>query len=144
MSNYSNRTFIGEVEITGLNFSNKKVERECNLTNCDFLNNKTYSIKDVITVDLINNGEHVRFNWDYDLYHRFNEDIVRLNNVYGYGYVYKKYTLLGISMFVRVGSYSLRDNVENIFYNDEDVELAIVTCPNLSERLVKGLFKSSY
>ena len=127
---YTNRTFIGELEIKK---EMKYKDILCDLISEDFLNNKKYKFKYPIRATIINNN--IYFSDDYDLRNR-TENIVKLNNVYGQGTIYKKFNFFGIDMYVSVGYYNLRENTEIIEYSDEEVQLQILTCPNIEDRLV--------
>ena len=126
---YTNKTFIGELEIKK---EMKYKDLLCTLVSEDFLNNKKYQFKYPIKAKIINNN--IYFSDDYDLRNE-NEEIVKLNNVYGQGIIYKKFNFFGIEMYVLVGYYNLRKGTETIEYSDEDVELQILTCPNIEDRL---------
>lgn len=126
---YSNKTFIGELE---LKKEMKYKDLLCTLVSEDFLNNKTYKFKYPIKATIIN--ENIYFSDDFDLRNR-NEEIVKLNNVYGQGITYKKFNFFGIDMYITVGYYNLRKGTEIIEYSDEDVELQMLTCPNIEDRL---------
>ena len=126
---YSNKIFIGELE---LKKEMKYKDLLCNLISEDFLNNKKYQFKFPIRATIINNN--IYFSDDYDLRNR-TENIVKLNNVYGQGTIYKKFNFFGIDMYVSVGYYNLRENTEIIEYSDEEVQLQILTCPNIEDRL---------
>ena len=126
---YANKTFIGELE---LKKEMKYKDLLCNLISEDFLNNKKYQFKFPIRATIINNN--IYFSDDYDLRNETKE-IVKLNNVYGQGTIYKKFNFFGIDMYVSVGYYDLRKNTEKFEYSDEDVELQILTCPNIEDRL---------
>lgn len=126
---YSNKTFIGELEIK------KEIKYKdllCNLISEDFLNNKKYKFKYPIKAKIIN--ENIYFSDDFDLRNR-NEEIVKLNNVYGQGIIYKKFNFFGIEMYITVGYYNLRNGTETIEYSDEEIELQILTCPNIADKL---------
>ena len=126
---YSNKTFIGELE---LKKEMKYKDLLCDLISEDFLNNKKYKFKYPIKAQIINNN--IYFSDDYDLRNE-TEETVKLNNVYGKGIIYKKFNFFGIDMYVSVGYYDLRKNTEKFEYSDEDVELQILTCPNIEDRL---------
>ena len=126
---YSNKIFIGELE---LKKEMKYKDLLCTLISEDFLNNKKYKFKYPIRATIINNN--IYFSDDYDLRNR-TENIVKLNNVYGQGTIYKKFNFFGIDMYVSVGYYNLRENTEIIEYSDEEVQLQILTCPNIEDRL---------
>lgn len=126
---YANKTFIGDLE---LKKEMKYKDLLCTLVSEDFLNNKKYKFKYPITATIVN--ENIYFSDDYDLRHK-TEEIVKLNNVYGQGTIYKKFNFFGIDMYVSVGYYNLRENTETIEYSDENVELQILTCPNIEDRL---------
>ena len=126
---YSNKTFIGELE---LKKEMKYKDLLCTLVSEDFLNNKKYKFKYPIRATIIN--ENIYFSDDYDLRNR-TEEIVKLNNVYGQGTIYEKFNFFGIEMYIIVGYYNLRKGTETIEYSDEDVELQILTCPNIEDRL---------
>lgn len=129
MGNFANKTFIGELEITK---EMRYKDLLCTLISEDFLNNKTYKFKYPISAQIINNN--IYFSDDYDLRNR-TENIVKLNNVYGQGTIYKKFNFFGIEMYVLVGYYNLRKDTEIIEYSDEDIELQMLTCPNIEDRL---------
>lgn len=126
---YTNKTFIGELEIKK---EMKYKDLLCDLISEDFLNNKTYKFKYPIRATIIN--ENIYFSDDFDLRNR-NEEIVKLNNVYGQGVIYKKFNFFGIEMYVLVGYYNLRNGTEKIEYSDEEIELQMLTCPNIEDRL---------
>ena len=126
---YTNKIFIGDLEIKK---EMKYKDILCILISEDFLNNKTYKFKYPIIATIIN--ENIYFSDDYDLRNR-TENIVKLNNVYGQGTIYKKFNFFGIEMYVIVGYYNLRNDTEIIEYSDEDVELQMLTCPNIEDRL---------
>ena len=129
MGNFANKTFIGELEITK---EMRYKDLLCTLISEDFLNNKTYKFKYPIEATIINNK--IYFSDDYDLRHK-TEEIVKLNDVYGRGTIYKKFNFFGIDMYIDIGYYNLRENTENILYSDEEVELMILTYPNIEDRL---------
>ena len=126
---YTNKTFIGDLEIKK---EMKYKDILCTLISEDFLNNKKYKFKYPISVTIIN--ENIYFSDDYDLRNK-TEETVKLNNVYGQGTIYKKFNFFGIEMYVTIGYYNLRKGTEIIEYSDEDVELQILTCPNIEDRL---------
>ena len=126
---YTNKTFIGELE---LKKEMKYKDLLCTLISEDFLNNKKYQFKYPIRAQIINNN--IYFSDDYDLRHK-TEEIVKFNNVYGQGDIYKKFNFFGIDMYILVGYYNLREGTEVIEYSDEDVELQMLTCPNIEDRL---------
>ena len=99
---YTNKTFIGELEIKK---ELKYKDLLCTLVSEDFLNNKKYKFRYPIRAQIINNNND--FSDDYDLRHK-TEEIVKLNNVYGKGTIYKKFNFFGIEMYVTVGYYNLR------------------------------------
>ena len=129
MGNFTNKTFIGELEITK---EMKYKDLLCTLISEDFLNNKKYQFKYPIKAIIVNNN--VYFSDDYDLRNR-NEEIVKLNNVYGQGTIYKKFNFFGIDMYITVGYYNLRNGTETIEYSNEEVQLQILTCPNIADKL---------
>lgn len=131
MGNFANKTFIGELEITK---EMKYKDLLCDLISEDFLNNKTYKFKYPIKAQIIN--ENIYFSDDYDLRNK-TETIVKLNDVYGRGTIYKKFNFFGIDMYIDIGYYNLRENTENILYSDEEVELMILTYPNIEDKLTK-------
>ena len=126
---YTNKTFIGDLEIKK---EMKYKNLLCTLVSEDFLNNKKYKFKYPINATIIN--ENIYFSDDYDLRNK-TEETVKLNNVYGQGTIYKKFNFFGIEMYVTVGYYNLRKGTEIIEYSDEDVELQMLTCPNIVDRL---------
>ena len=126
---YTNKTFIGELEIKK---EMKYKDLLCNLISEDFLNNKKYHFKYPIRATIIN--ENIYFSDDFDLRNR-NEEIVKLNNVYGQGIIYKKFNFFGIDMYITVGYYNLRNGTETIQYTDEEIELLILTYPHIEDRL---------
>lgn len=126
---YANKTFIGELEIKK---EMKYKDLLCNLISEDFLNNKKYQFKYPISATIIN--ENIYFSDDYDLRNK-TEEIVKLNNVYGQGIIYKKFNFFGIEMYITVGYYNLRNGTETIEYSDEEVQLQMLTCPNIEDRL---------
>lgn len=126
---YANKTFIGDLEIK------KEIKYKdilCTLISKDFLNNKKYKFKYPISATIIN--ENIYFSDDYDLRHK-TEEIVKFNNVYGQGVIYKKFNFFGIEMYITVGYYNLRNDTETIQYTDEEIKLLILTCPNIEDRL---------
>lgn len=126
---YANKTFIGDLEIKKeMNYK----DILCTLISEDFLNNKKYKFKYPIRATIIN--ENIYFSDDYNLRNE-TEEIVKFNNVYGQGVIYKKFNFFKIEMYVLVGYYNLRKGTEIIEYSDEDVELQILTCPNIEDRL---------
>lgn len=129
MGNFANKTFIGELEITK---EMRYKDLLCTLISEDFLNNKTYKFKYPISAQIINNN--IYFSDDYDLRHK-TEEIVKFNNVYGQGDIYKKFNFFGIDMYVTVGYYNLRNGTETIEYSDEEVQLQMLTYPNIEDRL---------
>ena len=126
---YANKTFIGDLEIKK---EMKYKDILCDLISEDFLNNKTYQFKFPIRATIINNN--IYFSDDYDLRNETKE-IVKLNNVYGQGTIYKKFNFFGIEMYVSIGYYNLRENTETIEYSDEEVQLQLLTCPNIEDKL---------
>ena len=104
----------------------------CTLVSEDFLNNKKYQFKYPIRATIIN--ENIYFSDDFDLRNR-NEEIVKLNNVYGQGTIYKKFNFFGIEMYITVGYYNLQNDTEVIEYSDEEVQLQMLTCPNIEDKL---------
>ena len=126
---YTNKTFIGDLEIKK---EMKYKDLLCTLVSEDFLNNKKYKFKYPIRATIIN--ENIYFSDDFDLRNK-TEETVKLNNVYGKRIIYKKFNFFGIDMYVSVGYYDLRKNTEKFEYSDEDVELQILTCPNIEDRL---------
>ena len=126
---YTNKTFIGDLEIKK---EMKYKDLLCTLVSEDFLNNKKYKFKYPITATIVN--ENIYFSDDYDLRNR-NEEIVKLNDVYGRGTIYKKFNFFGIDMYINIGYYNLRENTETIEYSDEEVQLQILTCPNIADKL---------
>lgn len=126
---YANRIFIGDLEIKK---EMKYKDLLCDLISKDFLNNKKYNFKYPIKAQIINNN--IYFSDNYDLRHK-TEEIVKFNNVYGQGDIYKKFNFFKIDMYVLVGYYNLRENTEVIEYSDEDVKLQMLTCPNIEDRL---------
>ena len=126
---YTNKTFIGELE---LKKEMKYKDLLCTLISEDFLNNKKYQFKYPIRATIIN--ENIYFSDDFDLRNE-TEETVKLNNVYGQGTIYKKFNFFGIDMYVSVGYYNLRENTEIIEYSDEEVQLQILTCPNIADKL---------
>lgn len=126
---YTNKTFIGELE---LKKEMKYKDFLCTLVSEDFLNNKKYKFKYPIRAQIINNN--IYFSDDYDLRHK-TEEIVKFNNVYGQGTIYKKFNFFGIDMYITVGYYNLRKGTETIEYTDEEIELQLLTCPNIEDRL---------
>lgn len=131
MGNFANKTFIGELEITK---EMKYKDLLCTLISEDFLGNKKYAFKQPIRTFITENS--VRFLDDYNFYNR-TETIVKLNDVYGRGTIYKKFNFFGIDMYINIGYYNLRENTENIIYSDEEVELMILTYPNIEDKLTK-------
>lgn len=131
MGNFANKTFIGELEITK---EMKYKDLLCTLISEDFLGNKKYAFKQPIRTFITENS--VRFLDDYNFYNR-TETIVKLNDVYGRGTIYKKFNFFGIDMYINIGYYNLRENTENILYSDEEVELMILTYPNIEDKLIK-------
>ena len=131
MGNFANKTFIGEIEITK---EMRYKDLLCTLISEDFLGNKKYVFKHPIRAFITENS--VSFSDDYDLHNR-TETIVKLNNVYGRGTIYKKFNFFGIDMYIDIGYYNLRENTENILYSDEEVELMILTYPNIEDKLIK-------
>lgn len=126
---YTNKTFIGELEIR------KEIRHKdllCDLISEDFLNNKIYKFKYPIKVEIINNN--IYFSDDYDLRNETKE-IVKFNNVYGQGIIYKKFNFFGIDMYVSIGYYNLQKGTEKIEYSDEEIELQMLTCPNIEDKL---------
>ena len=126
---YTNKTFIGDLEIKK---EMKYKDLLCTLISEDFLNNKKYKFKYPIKVKIINNN--IYFSDDYDLRNK-TEETVKLNNVYGQGTIYKKFNFFGIEMYILVGYYNLRNGTETIEYSDEEVQLQILTCPNIADKL---------
>lgn len=126
---YANKIFIGELE---LKKEMKYRDLLCTLVSEDFLNNKTYKFKYPIRATIIN--ENIYFSDDFDLRNETKE-IVKFNNVYGQGTIYKKFNFFGIEMYVTVGYYNLRNGTEKIEYSDEEIELQLLTCPNIEDRL---------
>lgn len=126
---YSNKTFIGELE---LKKEMKYKDLLCTLVSEDFLNNKKYQFKYPIEVTILN--ENIYFSDDFDLRNK-TEKIVKLNDVYGRGTIYKKFNFFGIDMYINIGYYNLRENTENIQYTDEEIELLILTYPHIEDRL---------
>ena len=126
---YTNKTFIGELEIKK---EMKYKDILCNLISEDFLNNKIYKFKYPIRAQIINNN--IYFSDDYDLRNETKE-IVKFNSVYGQGTIYKKFNFFGIEMYITVGYYNLREGTEVIEYSDENVELQMLTCPNIEDKL---------
>ena len=126
---YANKIFIGELE---LKKEMKYKDLLCNLISEDFLNNKKYQFKYPIRATIIN--ENIYFSDDFDLRNR-NEEIVKLNNVYGQGTIYKKFNFFGIEMYITVGYYNLQKDTEVIEYSDEEVQLQMLTCPNIEDKL---------
>ena len=126
---YSNKTFIGELE---LKKEMKYKDLLCTLVSEDFLNNKKYKFKYPIRAQIIN--ENIYFSDDFDLRNE-TEETVKLNNVYGQGIIYKKFNFFGNDMYVSVGYYNLRENTEIIEYSDEEVQLQMLTYPNIEDRL---------
>ena len=126
---YSNKIFIGELE---LKKEMKYKDLLCTLVSEDFLNNKKYQFKYPIRATIIN--ENIYFSDDFDLRNR-NEEIVKLNNVYGQGTIYKKFNFFGIEMYITVGYYNLQNDTEVIEYSDEEVQLQMLTCPNIEDKL---------
>lgn len=126
---YANKTFIGELEIKK---EMKYKDLLCDLISEDFLNNKKYKFKYPIRAQIIN--ENIYFSDDYDLRNE-TEETVKLNNVYGQGTIYKKFNFFGIDMYILVGYYNLRNGTETIEYSDEEVQLQILTCPNIADKL---------
>ena len=126
---YTNKTFIGELE---LKKEMKYKDLLCTLVSEDFLNNKTYKFKYPIRATIIN--ENIYFSDDFDLRNE-TEETVKLNNVYGQGTIYKKFNFFGIDMYILVGYYNLRKGTETIEYTDEEIELQLLTCPNIEDRL---------
>ena len=127
---YANKTFIGELE---LKKEMKYKDLLCDLISEDFLNNKKYQFKYPIRATIIN--ENIYFSDDYDLRNE-TEETVKLNNVYGQGTIYKKFNFFGIEMYITVGYYNLQNGTEVIEYSDEEVQLQMLTCPNIEDRLV--------
>ena len=126
---YTNKIFIGDLEIK------KEMKYKnilCTLVSEDFLNNKTYKFKYPIRAQIINNN--IYFSDDYDLRHK-TEEIVKLNNVYGEGTIYKKFNFFEIEMYVLVGYYNLRKGTETIEYSDEEVQLQMLTYPHIEDKL---------
>ena len=126
---YSNKTFIGELE---LKKEMKHKDLLCDLISEDFLNNKKYQFKFPIRATIVN--ENIYFSDDFDLRNK-TEETVKLNNVYGQGIIYKKFNFFGIDMYILVGYYNLRNGTETIEYSDEEVQLQILTCPNIADKL---------
>lgn len=126
---YTNKVFIGELE---LKKEMKYKDLLCDLISKDFLNNKKYQFKFPIKAKIINNN--IYFSDDYDLRNR-TENIVKLNNVYGQGTIYKKFNFFGIDMYITVGYYNLRNGTETIKYSDEEVQLQMLTYPNIEDKL---------
>ena len=138
----SHKTCIGDLDITGLDYSEGRLNLFCREASCDFLGNRKFEFKHMILATIFKDA--VSFHDDSDLWNMHDKDIVRMNNVWGRGWIYKQYVLMGIPMFVEIGSYDKVNGTENIRYSDEDVELAILTCPDLAQRLVRDLLKSRY
>ena len=126
---YTNKTFIGELEIKK---EMKYKDLLCTLVSEDFLNNKKYKFKYPIKAKIINNN--IYFSDDYDLRNE-TEEIVKFNNVYGQGSIYKKFNFFGIEMYITVGYYNLQNGTETIEYTDEEIELQMLTCPNIEDKL---------
>ena len=126
---YTNKTFIGDLEIKK---EMKYKDLLCTLISEDFLNNKKYKFKYPIRATIIN--ENIYFSDDYDLRNETKE-IVKLNNVYGQGIIYKKFNFFGIEMYITVGYYNLQNGTEKIEYSDEEIELQMLTCPNIEDKL---------
>ena len=126
---YSNKIFIGELE---LKKEMKYKDLLCTLISEDFLNNKKYQFKYPIRATII--SENIYFSDDFDLRNE-TEETIKLNNVYGQGTIYKKFNFFGIDMYVSVGYCNLRENTEIIEYSDEEVQLQMLTCPNIEDRL---------
>lgn len=126
---YTNKTFIGELE---LKKEMKYKDLLCDLVSEDFLNNKKYQFKYPIKAKIINNN--IYFSDDYDLRNETKE-IVKFNNVYGQGTIYKKFNFFGIEMYILVGYYNLQNDTETIEYSDEEVQLQMLTYPNIEDRL---------
>lgn len=126
---YTNKVFIGELEI------NKEIKNKdllCTLISTDFLNNKKYKFNYPIKTTILNNN--IYFSDDYDLRNK-TKDIVKLNNVHGKGTIYKKYNFFDIEMYIPVGYYNLQEGTEVIEYSDEEIQLQILTCPNIEDKL---------
>lgn len=126
---YTNKNFIGKLEIK------KEIKYKdllCDLISEDFLNNKIYKFKYPIKVKIINNN--IYFSDDYDLRNETKE-IVKFNNVYGQGIICKKFNFFGIDMYISIGYYNLQKGTETIEYSDDDIELQILTCPNIEDKL---------
>lgn len=125
----SNKIFIGNLKI---NKEPKNKDLLCSLISEDFLGNKKYEFKFPIKTTITNNN--IYFSDDYDLRNETKE-IVKLNNVHGKGTIYKKYNFFDIEMYIPVGYYNLREDTEVIEYSDEEIELQILTCPNIEDKL---------
>jgi hypothetical protein len=117
---------VSVVKKESIGFSNRlRIEAEIIKTSTMFI--ELFEFNSMV---LCNNG----LNSGISIY-RDNDSPLRLCNAFGRGYIYHKMTIFNTPQWVRVGKINKVDG-DNIFINDEDALLAILTTPDIAKRVL--------